>query len=60
MGVLGFTKTYSNAALEECCKRALATDKHKNLRVKHQNLLVKKFFKGLLITAFFGESKQTN
>jgi len=24
MGVLGFTKRYSRAALEECCRRALA------------------------------------
>lgn len=27
MGVLGFTKKYSRAALEECCKRALAAER---------------------------------
>ncbi len=26
MGVLGFTKKYSCAALEECCKRALTAE----------------------------------
>lgn len=27
MGVLGFTKKYSRKALEECCKRALASER---------------------------------
>lgn len=35
MGVLGFTKTYSNAALEECCKRALAAERPTYTYVKN-------------------------
>ena len=27
IGILGFTKTYSNTALEECCKQALASER---------------------------------
>ena len=35
MGVLGYTKKYSRAALEECCKRALADGKHTYTYIKN-------------------------
>ena len=35
MGVLGFTKTYSIEALEECCKRALADERPTYTYVKN-------------------------
>ena len=35
VGILGFTKTYSNTALEECCKQALASERPTYTYVKN-------------------------
>lgn len=35
LGILNFTKKYSNAALEECCKQAIALSKQKYTFIKN-------------------------
>ena len=35
LGILNFTKKYSNKALEECCKQAIALNKQKYTFIKN-------------------------
>ena len=35
LGILNFTKKYSNAALEECCRQAVLLDKQKYTFIKN-------------------------